>query len=296
MTAMGCGNDDLIVRRLRELGEESPDLKELAQAYAAFLPLLDNAGLHVSPPSLTAEEARTKMEGGHHLLDGLDLELDLQEVQALMLRLAGSLEKRLQGSRVRLIGSALQDEILDVAGLLSLAARGESDSIRLAAEDLGLDHRLLKTLAESALRPAFRAWRRQLSSLADGVPWNKGTCYVCGALPTLGEFRDNNLMKYLRCGRCGADWQFRRLQCLYCGNEDHRSLGFLYMEGDKKQYRVEVCDKCKGYLKVISTFSPTPSALLQVEDLATLRLDYIAQSHGYIRPGVQGSVAEQGIA
>ncbi len=283
------GHNDEVVHRLRTIAEESPDLKEAAQVYAALLPLLYNAGLHVPPPSLTAEEARAKMECGRHLLDGLDLELDLQEMRALMLRLASSLEDCLLDNRIRLIVSAIHDERLDIAGLLSLAARGESDAIRLKAEERGLDHKLLKTLADNTLRPAFRAWHGQLSSLGDGVSWSRGTCYVCGAPPTLGELRDNNLVKHLRCGRCGADWQFRRIQCFFCGTEDHRSLRFLYIEDDKKQWRVEVCDACRGYLKVITTFSATSAPLLQAEDLATLHLDYAAQGQGYSRPGVQGT-------
>ena len=51
--------------------------------------------------------------------------------------------------------------------------------------------------------------------------------------------------------------------------------------------RVEVCDKCNGYLKVVFSFAPTPPEMLPVEDLATLHLDYIAQGRGYARVMVQ---------
>lgn len=47
--------------------------------------------------------------------------------------------------------------------------------------------------------------------------------------------------------------------------------------------RVEVCDKCHDYLKVIAAFHPTPPEMLPVEDLATLHLDYIARERGYGR-------------
>lgn len=45
--------------------------------------------------------------------------------------------------------------------------------------------------------------------------------------------------------------------------------------------RIETCDKCGCYLKVISSFAPSPPELLVVEDLATLHLDYIAEERGY---------------
>ncbi len=40
---------------------------------------------------------------------------------------------------------------------------------------------------------------------------------------------------------------------------------------------------CGGYLKEISSFTPTPPEMLVVEDLATLHLDFIAQQMGYVK-------------
>jgi FdhE protein len=143
------------------------------------------------------------------------------------------------------------------------------------------------TLAQNALKPSLRAWCRQLTPLAKGIPWNKAACFVCGASATLAEFQDNNQVKHLRCGSCGADWLFRRLQCPHCGNEDYKTQRYLYAEKNHEKMRVEACDTCKGYLKVISSFTPTPPEMIPVEDLATLHLDYIAQEHDYARVTIQ---------
>jgi len=70
---------------------------------------------------------------------------------------------------------------------------------------------------------------------------------------------------------------------MYCGNENHNTLGYFYPENQCERLRVEVCEKCRGYIKVITTFSPTPPEMPPVEDLATLQLDYIAQEKGYKR-------------
>ncbi len=173
---------------------------------------------------------------------------------------------------------------------LPLLAADERGPVKAAAQDLGLDPDLLWTLAQNALKPALRAWRKQLTPLASGVPWNKGACFVCGGGATLAELQENDQVKHLRCGSCGADWQVRRLQCAYCGNEDHTMQGYLYSEGQRDKMRVEVCDKCKGYLKVIAAFTPTPPEMLPVEDLATLHLDFIAQGRGYARDAVSALV------
>jgi FdhE protein len=106
---------------------------------------------------------------------------------------------------------------------------------------------------------------------------------MCGAAATLAELQENDQVKHLRCGSCGADWEVRRLQCIYCGNEDHRTLPHLFEEKDLERIQLEACDKCKGYLKVIASFRPALVEMLAVEDLATLHLDYIATARGYTR-------------
>jgi FdhE protein len=292
---------DPIVRRLRALVKDSPDLRDAAQVYEIILPILRDADPCSGPVSITQEEARTKMKRGLPLLHGLDLEIDGQAAGELMTELAWAVEragkkKRRHGLRLpwvhgsekpgtaaRRMRLALEGNRLDVGALLQHAAANEKGPAATAAQRLGLDPDLAWTLAQNALRPALRAWCRQLIPLAREIPWHKGYCFVCGASPMLGEFQENDQVKHLRCGQCGADWLFRRLQCSYCGNEDHRTLGYLCAESTGERMRAEVCEKCHGYLKVIASFTPTAPEMLAAEDLATLHLDYIARERGYAR-------------
>ena len=297
-------SDDPLVQRLRTLAKGSPDLKNAAKFYEAVQPILRDADLHVASIPMTPEEARRKMGNGQALLSGLDLDLDAAAVRELVLELAEAVEsvgrkdqthERFFWGRVshepdaaaRRIRAALEDNRLDITELLGYISGGERGPVTAIAQDLQLDPDLLWTLAQNALKPALRAWCRQLTPLAQGASWNRGTCFVCGAAATLAELQDNDQAKHLRCGSCGADWACRRLQCTYCGNEDQKTLGCLYEEDQLDKMRVEACHKCKGYLKVISSFTPTPPEMVPVEDLATLHLDYIALERGYARAAVQ---------
>jgi FdhE protein len=288
-----------IVRRLRAIAQESPDLGEAACLYEAILPLLNNADLRPTPVSLTLAEARRKMQEGLPLLHCLDLELSAEAVHGLMTDLARAIEriwdmKASSKSRdaIRLVRVALEENALDVSRLLPLVTAGDGDALASAAHTLQIDAGLVRTLLQSALKPALRAWCRQLTPLAEGIPWDKCSCFICGAQAVLGELQENNLVKHLRCGECGADWVFRRLQCTYCGNEDHKTLGYFSPEGRSGNALVEVCDKCKGYLKVIPSFTPGPTEMLAVEDLATLHLDCIARERGYARVAAAQPLSE----
>ncbi len=303
---------DPLVRRLRELACDSPDLKEATYYYETILPLLGRVDLLVEPVSITPEEARAKMEIGQALLDDVDLELDGQAMADLTLRLAQALETLHQSNRPRRrrppragaspkiveagpnnaliratsahkVRLALEEKRLDVRALLPQIVAGEDGSMTSVAQSLGLDPGLVRTLVQNAIKPALRAGCRQLTPLAREIQWHRGYCFICGAGATLGELQGNDQAKHLRCGECGADWPYPRLQCAYCGNEDHRTLGYLYPENRRRGMGVEVCHRCNGYLKVIAAFDPTPPEMLPVEDLAMLHLDYIAQERGYAR-------------
>jgi FdhE protein len=82
------------------------------------------------------------------------------------------------------------------------------------------------------------------------------------------------------------------LLCPYCGNDDHRTLGTLRSEDSRD--RVDVCERCHGYVKAVATFTSVAAVRLAAEDAATVHLDVGARAAGYTRPGTV-DVATAGI-
>jgi len=267
--------------RLAAIRQAFPDLAGAADIYGVILPLLREADLRPSPVGITAEEARERLERGVPLLRGSLPALDIPAARDLAIRLARRLEERgiAHAASVR---EALESDRVDLPALFSLIFHGDGASLASIALDLGPDSLLLLTVARNALKPALVAWRQQLTPLVgNGSGWDGGDCFVCGAPAALGELQGNDQSKHLRCGLCGADWPYSRIRCARCSNEDHAALGILYRDPVRDHARVELCERCRGYLKVIVTFEPTPPDMLPVEDLATLYLDGIALRNGY---------------
>jgi FdhE protein len=141
------------------------------------------------------------------------------------------------------------------------------------------------------------------AALTDIDRWDRGFCPVCGAWPALAELVGAEKRRVLRCGRCGSWWSWLVLLCPYCGNDDHRTLGTLTaprerpgaLEGGsagageagpgRTKDRVDVCERCHGYLKSVATFHSVPTPQLAAEDVATVHLDVGARERGYTRPG-----------
>jgi FdhE protein len=72
------------------------------------------------------------------------------------------------------------------------------------------------------------------------------------------------------------------MECPFCGNSDQEKMRFFSEEGDRV-HRVEVCDVCKAYLKVVDLRETERAVVLFVENLATIHLDLVAKREGFQR-------------
>ena len=290
---MPAENENSVLQHLQTLVREYHEISEAAEFYAALLPVLNTIDLCAAPLDLPTDQARAKLESGTPLLQGINLPIDDEAARSLMVRMARALGN-VHSGKTKHLGRAefarkiqrLAEEGKLKAGLmLQLASTGERDKVAALAVAWQVDADLLWLLGRHALTPPLREWARQLAPLVDETAWHQSRCFVCGAQALLGELQGNEAAKHLRCGQCGADWGGRRLQCAFCGNDSLQTFRYMYLEAPPNGRRVEACDQCKGYLKVIVTFDPTPPERLLIQDLATLHLDYIAQERGYVRGG-----------
>jgi FdhE protein len=149
------------------------------------------------------------------------------------------------------------------------------------AEKHGVEEWLPQFVAETALRPYLQVIAEQVQPKL-GVSFQAvpgAGCPVCGEPVRLGQIEGKG-QKVLHCPRCLAFWVDKKISCSHCGNSDHDTIQFLTIEGDASS-QIHVCEKCKGYTKVIDTrqFIKKPSTPLL--DLQTIHLDYIAQEKGY---------------
>jgi FdhE protein len=163
------------------------------------------------------------------------------------------------------------------------ALQGDRAALEREAQRLGADATALGDLIQLALQPSLWEALAQLQARTDVDRWERGYCPVCGAWPTLAELVGSERRRVLRCVRCGAAWSWLVLLCPYCGTDDHRELGTLTT--DAKGERIDVCERCHGYVKAINTFTSHSAVRLIAEDVATAHLDVLATDAGYRRPG-----------
>jgi FdhE protein len=255
-------------QRLADVRQKNPESETwLALVEAALVESQDAATWDASVPApLDGRPARAP------LLHGAELSVDHRSVKRFVHHLA-----RLAG----LDGAANRLEALD---LLEAAIR--QDDARIDALATG-DPATLRVVAQVAVVPLLRACARTIGTEISPAWW-EGYCPLCGAWPTLAEFRGLERKRWLRCGRCGVGWEVPWLRCPFCAETSHENLGYLAPEEGETARKVEVCDSCKGYVKAEPTVRELPWWGVVLDDVETVALDVAALDRGYHRPDRPG--------
>ncbi len=108
-------------------------------------------------------------------------------------------------------------------------------------------------------------------------------CPFCGRKPGVGVLRPqgDGGLRSLVCSFCLGEWEFRRILCPACGEEDHSKLP-IYTAEEFPHVRVECCDSCRCYIKTVDL---TKSGLAEpvADEIASIALDLWARQQGYAK-------------
>ncbi len=142
----------------------------------------------------------------------------------------------------------------------------------------GVDDPAARFYARALIQPyAEYLASRGDTSAADAVP----TCPFCNARPVAGVLRGegDGGKRWLLCSLCSTEWQFRRVVCPNCGEENKDKLP-IYTAPEFPAARVDACDSCRTYIKSID-LTKDGHAIPVVDEIATVVLSIWAEEHGY---------------
>jgi FdhE protein len=216
------------------------------------------------------------------LIHASDFPIDYPGADRLLARLsdiAQELAPGLARSAVTL-KNAVRDNLLARKKLFSAITHDNDGMIHDMGKSLGIPAQDLAFFAYGAIVPSILACVSQLKSyLADRSPWAKGSCPVCGNHPDMAFF-DTDGAGHLVCCFCMHAWAFQRLLCAFCGNRDPAALHY-FAHDDEEEYRVDLCDHCRKYLKVVDLRALPREFYPRLEQVSTLHLDRKAKEMGY---------------
>ena len=158
----------------------------------------------------------------------------------------------------------------------------DSLPLKELAEKTSVNFNTLLFISSQSLSPFIEKYAEKLREYIDSNIWLKGSCPVCGGEPLMGRLEEETGKRHLQCYLCRTNWEFARLECPFCDNNDQKKLHYFFDE-DNQHQRVDFCDECKNYLKVIDTRKAGTNISVIAENLATLPLDIVAKREGFTR-------------
>lgn len=173
----------------------------------------------------------------------------------------------------------LINEKISILDFVGAALKEDAEYFGRHGEKLEVDPALILFIISALIQPCLEEIAKKTdSSLLE--KWWQAPCPICGRRPITARLRARK--RYLICSLCGAEYLADLFLCVNCGNIDPSTLKFLVPE-DHPEFRVDFCEKCKHYLKVIDEEKlkkPIPKGL---EDIMTIDLDIMANNAGLKR-------------
>jgi FdhE protein len=152
-----------------------------------------------------------------------------------------------------------------------------------------LVHRTGPPAAANAEREVFDLWLLQPLREYQATQWDRPpgpiepTCPFCHSKPVAGILRGegDGGKRSLLCSLCATEWEYRRIVCPNCGEEDKEKLP-VYHTPEIDHVRIEACDTCRTYIKSVD-LTKNGHAVPVVDELATVTLTLWAEDHNYTK-------------
>jgi FdhE protein len=282
-----------ILQNIEEYKNENPHYRELLEMLEEILILREEFRRRITSDIFEIDQAlvASKLSGGLPLIDftagGFDLSQPKQYFMALL-----KIAERFHPEETRTVLQEMENGETDYesmvrdtfiappAELLDAAESSDAPGADAESPDEGRGFDLIGFFLEESLRPAMELTAERYAATISPSGWTEGYCPVCGKEPKIGALKEEEGRKFLFCNQCGTEWLFRRIKCPFCGNEEQKNLSYFTVNSDER-YRVDVCDVCKRYVKIVDLRNSNKEPDLDIEDIATLHLDMLANEEGY---------------
>ncbi|MBE0501270.1 MAG: formate dehydrogenase accessory protein FdhE [Desulfuromonadales bacterium] len=271
------------LKRLKTLRKRRPQDAEIYDFHTALSQFLHRQPNQWLSFSTDLKSWDSRRQAGFPLLTGAELQIDPEPAGKFFAALVENLIELGQEGKSELnqIADAQKAGSIPIKALLVACLEKDRAPLEAFASELQIPSALLEYICSTTLAFGLQEWLKEIPR-PDYSDWKKGYCPICGGAPSMGELAGKEGEKRLHCSICTSDWSVTRLKCSYCGNEESDSLEYFTAEGEAG-YRVDICRKCSGYLKVVDSRELGEGLPMDVEDLNTLYLDLIAQKEGFVK-------------
>ncbi len=280
---------------VEQMQNASDTIKKTRPAYESVLDFytrvftaqeLNRREISIPPILIDADLLKIKQKNEMPLIDQSQFAYDIKAGEELFDQVCGLACNFAPGlsSSAQILKKKFNDGSLGLETLFEAIIKTHDQTLHELAQSFDISEKDLVFFGYTSIAPAIRTCAMQLETYLDKNPdFQKGYCPVCGNLPDLA-FLDQDGTRHLKCCFCSHEWKTARMGCVFCGNNDQQSQHYFFNE-EEKEYRVNLCDRCRTYIKMVDLRQMDRIFYPPLEQIATIHLDMIAEKKGYINPG-----------
>jgi len=275
---------DHIKEAVKALKTLRPVYNEILDFYEQIFIAQEESKSHIQiePIKIPDDIISVKAKENFPLITMSDFVIDTKVSKDLMIQIC-NIVKELKGDMAvsaQAVLEAIETGKIDPDSLFFSLFEGGASFFEKTAIRHKIDKNALAFITYSSIKPSLNVCSQQLATYLDKEStWGKGYCPVCGSLPGLSMFIGEG-ERFLFCSFCWNQWSSRRLFCPFCDNTDSKTLNYFYSE-EEKEYRVDLCDSCKKYIKTVDNRETQRYIYPPLEAVSTLHLDIEAQKKGF---------------
>ncbi len=281
----------------REIDDHLQKNNKLAQVFEVFKKVLLAQLNHLDQiqmgVTLSEEELKDCFRNNQYVMSCQDITLDEQLFLALLDDICQAIKEASPDAPDALLKFSQDPELQEgkiskFLEQIKLLNKKELETLIQEKEmhqRTGLDSEVISYVLFSSLSPFYSILTQRVLEKTDFALWRNHYCPVCGQKPVMGKHRVEDGARILACWLCHAQWNYPRLECPHCQNNEQKQLRFFYVQEDKAR-QVHVCENCKHYLKFVDAKMLQKDVCLDVEAIATGHLDVLAEKEGYTLPEI----------
>jgi len=284
MNTIAGFNPDEIKKAAEEIRKKKPEFKTMLELYEKIFIAQEKAKsrIELAGFEIPEETLQIKKTEKFPLTDITHFFIDYNVSEELFTEICDILtvnENELS-EKAKEISGLYTEKKFDLNKLFKAFISEDESSFDEAEEKLNIEKQVLGFLIYNSLKPSLVSFSEMISVYLDqDNEWDRGYCPVCGSMPELSLFEENG-KRFLNCGFCGHKWASKRIYCPFCENTDHETLHY-YSIDNEEEYRVDVCDKCKNYIKTVDIKKTTRTIYPPLELCSTPYIDLKFEEMGF---------------
>jgi len=238
------------------------------------------------PVVIEPDLLKIKQKNAMPLIDQSEFLIDLKPAERLfdtICDLAYDFAPKLS-SNAQFLKKARQNSAFNLEELFTAILNNQGSTLHDLTKLLNVPESELVFFGYASIAPSIRICSEQLEAYLTGMPdLGKGYCPICGNYPDMA-FLDKEGKRHLKCCFCGHEWLVKRMGCVFCENND-KDYQHYFFSDEEKEYRVNLCDNCHNYIKVVDLRQIDRAFYPKLEQITTLHLDMKAKEQGYTKAG-----------